>query len=80
MICDEVIRTSGFDRKLLNTKVNRLLDILREYKPEVIEKEEINYNNRNDQNYVSWFKEENEENANDSDPQVPTPFTNKLWG
>ena len=56
MICDETIRTTGFDRSLLATKVNRLLDILREYKPEVIEKEEINYNNRNDTNYVSWYK------------------------
>ena len=55
-ICDETIRTSGFQRALINTKVNRLLDILREYKPEVTEKKEIDYNNRNDQNYVSWYK------------------------
>ena len=55
-ICDETIRTNGFSRALLNTKVNRLLDILREYKPEVVEKKENDYNNRNDQNYVSWYK------------------------
>ena len=55
-ICDETVRTNGFSRALLNTKVNRLLDILREYKPEVVEKKENDYNNRNDQNYVSWYK------------------------
>ena len=79
-ICDETIRTSGFSRSLVNTKVNRLLDILREYKPEVIEKKEIDYNNRNDQNYVSWYKEGGDSEQPELDPQAPTPFTNKLWG
>ena len=27
-----------------------------------------------------WFQEEGEDSLNDLDPQVPTPFTNKLWG
>ena len=69
-----------FSRSLVNTKVNRLLDILREYKPEVIEKKEIDYNNRNDQNYVSWYKEDGDNEPPEIDPQAPTPFTNKLWG
>ena len=35
MICDERIRVEGFSREFITTKVARLLDVLREYKPEM---------------------------------------------
>ena len=35
VLCDETMRVSGFSRDFVTTKVARLMDVLREYKPEV---------------------------------------------
>ena len=65
-------------------KVVRLLDILREYKPEIKNEPETQneqFNNREDPNFVSWYQDEKVDNEDEGDePQVPTPFTNRLWG
>ena len=84
MICDERIRAEGFSREFLSTKVIRLLDVLREYKPEMkhdVEDKIDPFNNRDDPNFVSWCQGEDIDKDYDLDePQVPTPFTNRLWG
>lgn len=85
MICDERVRVEGFSREFLTTKVVRLLDVLREYKPEMKHEPEEpvdhQFNNREDPNFVSWYQDEDAEKDDEFDePQVPTPFTNRLWG
>ncbi|CBY11646.1 unnamed protein product [Oikopleura dioica] len=83
VICDEKMRTTGFSREFVTTKVARLMDVLREYKPEVKQKNpDSQFNDRDNANYVSWHNDQNldVDDAGSDEAPGPTPFTNRLWG
>uniref|UniRef100_A0A8C7VUU4 ribonuclease III n=1 Tax=Oncorhynchus mykiss TaxID=8022 RepID=A0A8C7VUU4_ONCMY len=85
-LCEEHFSPASLDLKFVTPKVIRLLEILHEYKP--FERQQFEsmewYNNRNEDNYVSWSDSEDE----DEDEEVkempeaifPSPFTNILCG
>uniref|UniRef100_A0A8C8EZ39 ribonuclease III n=1 Tax=Oncorhynchus tshawytscha TaxID=74940 RepID=A0A8C8EZ39_ONCTS len=85
-LCEEHFSPASLDLKFVTPKVICLLEILHEYKP--FERQQFEsvewYNNRNEDNYVSWSDSEDE----DQDEEVkempeaifPSPFTNILCG
>ncbi|CAL8271375.1 unnamed protein product [Merluccius merluccius] len=90
-LCEEHFSPASLDLKFVTPKVLRLLEILHEYKP--FERQQFEsvewYNNRNQDNYVSWSDSE-EEDDEEEDEEVeakerpeasfPSPFTNILCG
>ncbi|XP_054651562.1 endoribonuclease Dicer isoform X1 [Dunckerocampus dactyliophorus] len=87
-LCEEHFSPSSLDLKFVTPKVLRLLEILHEYKP--FERQQFEsvewYNNRNQDNYVSWSDseddDEDEEVETKERPEAnfPSPFTNILCG
>nr|XP_033809161.1 endoribonuclease Dicer [Geotrypetes seraphini] len=87
-LCEEHFSPASLDLKFVTPKVIKLLEILRKYKPyERQQFESIEwYNNRNQDNYVSWSdsedddEEEEIEEKEKPETNFPSPFTNILCG
>ncbi|XP_028926941.1 endoribonuclease Dicer [Ornithorhynchus anatinus] len=87
-LCEEHFSPASLDLKFVTPKVIKLLEILRKYKP--FERQQFEsvewYNNRNQDNYVSWSDseddDEDEEIEEKEKPETnfPSPFTNILCG
>ncbi|XP_028293380.1 endoribonuclease Dicer isoform X2 [Gouania willdenowi] len=86
-LCEEHFSPASLDLKFVTPKVLRLLEILQEYKP--FERQQFEsvewYNNRNQDNYVSWSDSEDEdedevEAKERPEANFPSPFTNILCG
>ncbi|XP_051941606.1 endoribonuclease Dicer isoform X1 [Hippocampus zosterae] len=87
-LCEEHFSPASLDLKFVTPKVLRLLEILHEYKP--FERQQFEsvewYNNRNQDNYVSWSDSEEEdedeevETKDRGEANFPSPFTNILCG
>ncbi|XP_061897214.1 endoribonuclease Dicer [Entelurus aequoreus] len=87
-LCEEHFSPSSLDLKFVTPKVLRLLEILHEYKP--FERQQFEsvewYNNRNEDNYVSWSDSEDEDEDEEVETKerpeanFPSPFTNILCG
>uniref|UniRef100_A0A4W4G5G7 ribonuclease III n=1 Tax=Electrophorus electricus TaxID=8005 RepID=A0A4W4G5G7_ELEEL len=87
-LCEEHFSPASLDLRFVTPKVLRLLDILREYKP--FERQQFEsvewYNNRNQDNYVSWSDSEDEDEDEEvevkekPEANFPSPFTNILCG
>uniref|UniRef100_H3AIE1 ribonuclease III n=3 Tax=Latimeria TaxID=7896 RepID=H3AIE1_LATCH len=87
-LCEEHFSPASLDLKFVTPKVIKLLEILREYKP--FERQQFEsvewYNNRNQDNYVSWSDSEDEdedeeiEEKEKPETNFPSPFTNILCG
>ncbi|CAB1419892.1 unnamed protein product [Pleuronectes platessa] len=87
-LCEEHFSPASLDLKYVTPKVIRLLEILHEYKP--FERQQFEsvewYNNRNQDNYVSWSDSEDDdedeevESKERPESNFPSPFTNILCG
>uniref|UniRef100_A0A3Q3EJC3 ribonuclease III n=1 Tax=Kryptolebias marmoratus TaxID=37003 RepID=A0A3Q3EJC3_KRYMA len=87
-LCEEQFSPASLDLKFVTPKVLRLLEILHEYKP--LERQQFEsvewYNNRNQDNYVSWSDSEDEDEDEEVEAKerpeanFPSPFTNILCG
>ncbi|EPQ10732.1 Endoribonuclease Dicer [Myotis brandtii] len=87
-LCEEHFSPASLDLRFVTPKVIKLLEILRKYKP--YERQQFEsvewYNNRNQDNYVSWSDseddDEDEEIEEKEKPETnfPSPFTNILCG
>lgn len=87
-LCEEHFSPASLDLKFVTPKVIRLLDILHEYKP--FERQQFEsvewYNNRNQDNYVSWSDSEDDDEDEEAEAKekpeanFPSPFTNILCG
>ncbi|XP_046903595.1 endoribonuclease Dicer [Hypomesus transpacificus] len=87
-LCEEHFSPASLDLKFVTPKVIRLLEILHEYKP--FERQQFEsvewYNNRNQDNYVSWSDSEDEDEDEEvevkekPEANFPSPFTNILCG
>ncbi|XP_077586658.1 endoribonuclease Dicer isoform X3 [Stigmatopora nigra] len=87
-LCEEYFSPASLDLKFVTPKVLRLLEILHEYKP--FERQQFEsvewYNNRNQDNYVSWSDSEEEDDDDEAETKerpeanFPSPFTNILCG
>ncbi|XP_028572674.2 endoribonuclease Dicer [Podarcis muralis] len=87
-LCEEHFSPASLDLKFVTPKVIKLLEILRKYKP--YERQQFEsvewYNNRNQDNYVSWSDSEDEdedeeiEEKEKTETNFPSPFTNILCG
>ncbi|KAM4624699.1 endoribonuclease Dicer isoform 2-T2 [Polymixia lowei] len=87
-LCEEHFSPASLDLKFVTPKVLRLLEILHEYKP--FERQQFEsvewYNNRNQDNYVSWSDSEDEDEDEEAEAKekpeanFPSPFTNILCG
>lgn len=87
-LCEEHFSPASLDLRFVTPKVVKLLEILRKYKP--YERQQFEsvewYNNRNQDNYVSWsdseVDEDDEEIEEKEKPETnfPSPFTNILCG
>lgn len=87
-LCEEHFSPASMDLKFVTPKVLRLLEILHEYKP--FERQQFEsvewYNNRNQDNYVSWSDSEDEDEDEEVEAKdrpeanFPSPFTNILCG
>ncbi|MBN3294911.1 DICER Endoribonuclease, partial [Amia calva] len=87
-LCEEHFSPASLDLKFVTPKVIKLLEILHEYKP--FERQQFEsvewYNNRNQDNYVSWSDSEDEdedeeiEEKEKPEANFPSPFTNILCG
>lgn len=87
-LSEEHFSPASLDLRFVTPKVVRLLDILHQYKP--FERQQFEsvewYNNRNQDNYVSWSDSEDEEEDEDvevkdkPEANFPSPFTNILCG
>ncbi|XP_014865745.1 PREDICTED: endoribonuclease Dicer [Poecilia mexicana] len=87
-LCEEHFSPASLDLKFVTPKVLRLLEILHEYKP--LERQQFEsvewYNNRNQDNYVSWSDSEDEDEDEEVEAKerpeanFPSPFTNILCG
>ncbi|CAK6431767.1 unnamed protein product [Pipistrellus nathusii] len=87
-LCEEHFSPASLDLKFVTPKVLKLLEILRKYKP--YERQQFEsvewYNNRNQDNYVSWSDSEDEdedeeiEEKEKPETNFPSPFTNILCG
>ncbi|KAK6479012.1 endoribonuclease Dicer-like [Huso huso] len=87
-LCEEHFSPASLDLKFVTPKVMKLLQILHEYKP--YERQQFEsvewYNNRNQDNYVSWSDSEDEdedeeiEEKEKPEANFPSPFTNILCG
>uniref|UniRef100_A0A8D3E7D4 ribonuclease III n=1 Tax=Scophthalmus maximus TaxID=52904 RepID=A0A8D3E7D4_SCOMX len=87
-LCEEHFSPASLDLKFVTPKVLRLLEILHEYKP--FERQQFEsvewYNNRNQDNYVSWSDSEDEDEDEEVEAKerpeanFPSPFTNILCG
>ncbi|XP_029316245.1 endoribonuclease Dicer [Cottoperca gobio] len=87
-LCEEHFSPASLDLKFVTPKVLRLLEILHEYKP--FERQQFEsvewYNNRNQDNYVSWSDSEDEDEDEEvevkerPEANFPSPFTNILCG
>lgn len=87
-LCEEHFSPASLDLKFVTPKVIKLLEILRKYKP--YERQQFEsvewYNNRNQDNYVSWSDSEDDdedeeiEEKEKTESNFPSPFTNILCG
>ncbi|XP_018414903.1 PREDICTED: endoribonuclease Dicer [Nanorana parkeri] len=88
-LCEEHFSPASLDLKFVTPKVLRLLEILRKYKP--YERQQFEsvewYNNRNQDNYVSWSDSEDDDDEDEeieekekTETSFPSPFTNILCG
>lgn len=87
-LCEEHFSPASLDLKYVTPKVIKLLEILHEYKP--FERQQFEsvewYNNRNQDNYVSWSDSEDEDEDEEvevkekAEANFPSPFTNILCG
>lgn len=92
-LCEEHFSPASLDLRFVTPKVLRLLEVLHEYKP--FERQQFEsvewYNNRNQDNYVSWSDSEDEDEDEEEEdgeaeakerPEAsfPSPFTNILCG
>ncbi|XP_054986159.1 endoribonuclease Dicer isoform X3 [Sorex araneus] len=87
-LCEQHFSPASLDLRFVTPKVIKLLEILRKYKP--YERQQFEsvewYNNRNQDNYVSWSDSEvdddDEEIEEKEKPETnfPSPFTNILCG
>ncbi|XP_027015698.2 endoribonuclease Dicer [Tachysurus fulvidraco] len=87
-LCEEHFSPASLDLKFVTPKVIKLLEILHEYKP--FERQQFEsvewYNNRNQDNYVSWSDSEDEDEDEEvevkekAEANFPSPFTNILCG
>uniref|UniRef100_A0A3P9AQ36 ribonuclease III n=1 Tax=Esox lucius TaxID=8010 RepID=A0A3P9AQ36_ESOLU len=87
-LCEEHFSPASLDLKFVTPKVIRLLEILHEYKP--FERQQFEsvewYNDRNEDNYVSWSDSEDEDEDEEvevkekPETNFPSPFTNILCG
>ncbi|XP_036397855.1 endoribonuclease Dicer [Megalops cyprinoides] len=87
-LCEEHFSPASLDLKFVTPKVIKLLEILHEYKP--FERQQFEsvewYNNRNQDNYVSWSDSEDEDEDEEievkekPEANFPSPFTNILCG
>uniref|UniRef100_I3NGE2 Endoribonuclease Dicer n=1 Tax=Ictidomys tridecemlineatus TaxID=43179 RepID=I3NGE2_ICTTR len=87
-LCEEHFSPASLDLRFVTPKVIKLLEILRKYKP--YERQQFEsvewYNNRNQDNYVSWSDSEDEdedeeiEEKEKPETNFPSPFTNILCG
>ncbi|XP_037096546.1 endoribonuclease Dicer isoform X1 [Syngnathus acus] len=87
-LCEEHFSPASLDLKFVTPKVLRLLEVLHEYKP--FERQQFEsvewYNNRNQDNYVSWSDSEEEDEDEEAETKerpeanFPSPFTNILCG
>lgn len=87
-ICEEHFSPASLDLRFVTPKVLKLLEILHEYKP--FERQQFEsvewYNNRNQDNYVSWSDSEDEDEDEEVEAKekpeanFPSPFTNILCG
>ncbi|XP_075048206.1 LOW QUALITY PROTEIN: endoribonuclease Dicer [Mixophyes fleayi] len=88
-LCEEHFSPASLDLKFVTPKVLKLLEILRKYKP--YERQQFEsvewYNNRNQDNYVSWSDSEDEDDEDEeieekekTETSFPSPFTNILCG
>ncbi|XP_034713543.1 endoribonuclease Dicer [Etheostoma cragini] len=87
-LCEDHFSPAALDLKFVTPKVLRLLEILHEYKP--FERQQFEsvewYNNRNQDNYVSWSDSEDEDEDEEvevkerPEANFPSPFTNILCG
>ncbi|XP_075387941.1 endoribonuclease Dicer [Tenrec ecaudatus] len=87
-LCEEHFSPAALDLRFVTPKVVKLLEILRKYKP--YERQQFEsvewYNNRDQDNYVSWSdsedEDEDEEMEEKEKPETnfPSPFTNILCG
>ncbi|KAJ7990868.1 hypothetical protein DPEC_G00291370 [Dallia pectoralis] len=87
-LCEEHFSPAALDLKFVTPKVIRLLEILHEYKP--FERQQFEsvewYNDRNEDNYVSWSDSEDEDEDEEvevkekPETNFPSPFTNILCG
>ncbi|OCT68281.1 endoribonuclease Dicer [Xenopus laevis] len=89
-LCEEHFSPASLDMKFVTPKVIKLLEILRKYKP--YERQQFEsvewYNNRNQDNYVSWSDSEDDDDDEDeeieekekTETSFPSPFTNILCG
>ncbi|XP_062863327.1 endoribonuclease Dicer [Trichomycterus rosablanca] len=87
-LCEEHFSPASLDLKFVTPKVIKLLEILHQYKP--FERQQFEsvewYNNRNQDNYVSWSDSEDDDEDEDvevkekAEANFPSPFTNILCG
>ncbi|CAH6850793.1 Dicer1 [Phodopus roborovskii] len=87
-LCEEHFSPASLDLKYVTPKVMKLLEILRKYKP--YERQQFEsvewYNNRNQDNYVSWSDSEDDDDDEEIEEKekpetnFPSPFTNILCG
>ncbi|KAE8586339.1 hypothetical protein XENTR_v10021638 [Xenopus tropicalis] len=88
-LCEEHFSPASLDMKFVTPKVIKLLEILRKYKP--YERQQFEsvewYNNRNQDNYVSWSDSEDDDDEDEeieekekTETSFPSPFTNILCG
>lgn len=87
-LCEEHFSPASLDLKFVTPKVIKLLEILHEYKP--FERQQFEsvewYNNRNQDNYVSWSDSEDDDDDEEvevkekPEANFPSPFTNILCG
>ncbi|XP_073434169.1 endoribonuclease Dicer [Dendrobates tinctorius] len=89
-LCEEHFSPASLDMRFVTPKVVKLLEILRKYKP--YERQQFEsvewYNNRNQDNYVSWSDSEDDDEDEDeeieekekTETNFPSPFTNILCG
>ncbi|XP_053553479.1 endoribonuclease Dicer isoform X2 [Bombina bombina] len=88
-LCEEHFSPASLDLKFVTPKVIKLLEILRKYKP--YERQQFEsvewYNNRNQDNYVSWSDSEEDDDEDEeieekekTETCFPSPFTNILCG
>ncbi|KAM4662071.1 endoribonuclease Dicer isoform 2-T2 [Discoglossus pictus] len=88
-LCEEHFSPASLDLKFVTPKVIKLLEILRKYKP--YERQQFEsvewYNNRNQDNYVSWSDSEDDDDEDEeieekekTETCFPSPFTNILCG